>query len=189
MNNSVVSRDHKEGLVIGCFDLFESYGNDLLEALELIKPQDSYNTFHASIGPRNLGEKDLEELKKQEELRLKKEEEEKQKKKDKLASLQKKGREKASYTALKQLRILDTKCFKNKSIAKKLCQREGIIVNILKTIREKVKENPNANIVFSTMSNSALLVPTFSEMLVEFMKNKGLESKDVYVYIHTNDIS
>ena len=181
MNNSVVSSDRKEGLVVGCFDLFESYGNDLLEALEGIKPQDSYNTFHASIGPRNLDEKDREELKKQEELRQKKEEEEKQKKKDKLASLQKKGREKASYTALKQLRILDTKCFKNKSIAKKLCQREGIIVNILKTIREKVKQNPNANIVFSTMSNSALLVPTFSEMLVEFMKNKGLESKDVYV--------
>ena len=32
MNNSVVSNDHKEGLVAGCFDLFESYGNDLLEA-------------------------------------------------------------------------------------------------------------------------------------------------------------
>ena len=94
MNNSVVSSDHKEGLVIGCFDLFERYGNDLLEALEGIKPQDSYNTFHASIGPRNLDENDLEELKKQEELRQKKEEEEKQKKKEKLASLQRNGREK-----------------------------------------------------------------------------------------------
>ena len=30
--NSKISNDHKEGLVASCFDLFESYGNDLLEA-------------------------------------------------------------------------------------------------------------------------------------------------------------
>ena len=177
MNNSVVSSDHKEGLVVGCFDLFESYGNDLLEAIEYLKPQtEMYFSFGA---PSN--KKSKEELEKEEELRLKRKEEEKQKKKEKLASLQRNGREKASYTALKTLRQLETKCFKNKTIVKKLCQREGIIVNILKTIREKVKQKPDDNLFFSTLNNSILLVPTFSEMLVEFMKNKGLESKDVYV--------
>ncbi len=99
MNNSVVSSDRKEGLVVSCFDLFERYGNDLLEALEGIKPQDSYNTFHASIGPRNLDENDLEELKKQEELRQKKEEEEKQKKKK---GKKEKGKKKASSQGKKK---------------------------------------------------------------------------------------
>ncbi len=175
--NSKISNDHKEGLVASCFDLFESYGNDLLEAIEYLKPQtEMYFSFGA---PSN--KKSKEELEKEEELRLKKKEEEKQKKKEKLASLQRNGREKASYTALKTLRQLETKCFKNKTIVKKLCQREGIIVNILKTIREKVKQKPDDNLFFSTINNSILLVPTFSEMLVEFMKNKGLESKDVYV--------
>ncbi len=175
--NSKISNDHKEGLVASCFDLFESYGNDLLEAIEYLKPQtEMYFSFGA---PSN--KKSKEELEKEEELRLKKKEEEKQKKKEKLASLQRNGREKASYTALKTLRQLETKCFKNKTIVKKLCQREGIIVNILKTIREKVKQKPDDNLFFSTLNNSILLVPTFSEMLVEFMKNKGLESKDVYV--------
>ena len=82
---------------------------------------------------------------------------------------------------MKTLRQLEVKCFKNNSIVKKLCQREGIIVKILKTIREKVKQKPSDNLFYSAINNSPLLVPTFSEMLVEFMKNKGLESKDVYV--------
>ena len=67
MNNSVVPNDHKEGLVASCFDLFESYGNDLLEAIEYLKPQTQmYFSFGA---PSN--KKSKEELEKEKESWLK----------------------------------------------------------------------------------------------------------------------
>ncbi len=63
--NSKISNDHKEGLVASCFDLFESYGNDLLEAIEYLKPQtEMYFSFGA---PSN--KKSKEELEKEEELK------------------------------------------------------------------------------------------------------------------------
>ena len=178
MNLPKSPNDKLKGLVISCFDLYENYGNDLLKFIEEIRHPKKPEIYFSIGAPRNIDKEEREKLEREEE---RKREAEKQKKREKLKSFQNSGREKASYTALKTLRQLEVKCFKNKSIVKKLCQREGIIVKILKTIREKVKQKPSENLFYSAINNSPLLVPTFSEMLVEFMKNKGLESKDVYV--------
>ena len=173
------SEDKLNGLIASCFDLFENYGNNLLEALKELKPPKRPQMYFSLGAPSN--KKSKEELEEEELLELKKQEEKKRKNTEKIKSFQNVGREKASYTALKILRKLDVKCFKNKSVITKLCQREGIIVKILKTIREKVKQKPADNPFISAMNNSPLLVPTFSEMLLDFMNKKGFESKDVYV--------
>ena len=164
MTVSLSEKDYKEGLIVSCFDLFESYGNDLYKGIDNLieKP-------HFCIGYSNP---------------LTDEEKEKERKKhEKLKNILENGREKKSYKSLKSLEAIDSNKLK---LREKLTDSRswsngyGLLDKILKRVRDYFrKKQPNAG-VFLDVKNPILLAPTFNEMLVDFMKKKGLDSKDVY---------
>ena len=71
------SEDKIKGLIASCFDLFEDYGNNLLEALKELKPPKRPRMYFSLGAPSN--KKSKEELEKEQRLELKKQEEKKKK--------------------------------------------------------------------------------------------------------------
>ena len=174
MTSSLSEKDYKEGLIVSCFDLFESYGNDLYNEID-----DLIEKPHFSIVPNWPIENSEEETKEEEELRAEKE----RKKHEKLKNILENGREKKSYISLKSLETIDSNKLK---LREKLIDSRSwpngysLLDKILKIVRGYFrKKQPNAG-VFLDIKNPILLAPTFNEMLVDFMQKKCLDSKDVY---------
>lgn len=175
MTVSLSEKDYKESVIVSCFDLFESYGNDLYKGID-----DLIEKPHFCIGYSNpLTDEEKEEARKEEELRAENE----RKKHEKLKNILENGREKKSYKSLKSLETIDSNKLKLReelTDSRSWSNGYGLLDKILKTVRDYFrKKQPNAG-VFLDVKNPILLAPTFNEMLVDFMKKKSLDSKDVY---------
>lgn len=177
MSQSKISKDKLEGLVAGCLDLYENYGNSLIAKIESYweAPRFSISPY-ISPEKEEISEEEKEKQSKQEEL-----DENKRIKLEKINKTLEDGREKNSYKTLKSLEEIDSSKYNpRKNLAYNRWAEYSFIDKILKIVRDRCRKNqPNAGVFLDT-NFPVLLAPTFSEMLVEFMRIKGLESKDVY---------
>lgn len=174
---SDISKERLEGLVAGCLDLYESYGYSLN-----LEPEEPFFSIPSGFSDEEKSEEEKEEERKQEELRQRELEEEKRKKEEKFNNFLTSGRKKKSYKYLESIEASDYKEKSRNSLASSRCWGEyGILDKLLKFVRNAIRnKQPNAGVFLDTKF-PVLLAPTFSEMLVEFMRQKGLESKDVYI--------
>ena len=184
-----LSKEKLEGLVAGCLDLYESYGFNLLKVLETPPADVHFSISSDTPSDEELSEEEKKEIEKQkeaerkeEELRQKKESEKNKKRREKISEYRRKGREKDSYKALKPLKLLDPTSYEylKRNNIRRICSGKSFLEKMFRIIREKVKQKQSENKLFPALKHSFFLAPTFSEMLVEYMREKNMESKDVY---------